>query len=116
MSDLLRMEYINALPQPFIVRFCGDDQWWPVNDFEVGTGMMRIDVCGLLEVKHFSEVMEVKDGDSVTHDPDTFYSDWIDRGPVEDGNIFAMVDLDGQHAIEGFVKHARRQVYRGIAA
>jgi hypothetical protein len=75
MGDVLRMEFINSLPQPFLARFCGDPSWWPVNDFEVGTGLMRIDVCGLLQVKRFSEVMEVRDGDGVSHDPDTFYSE-----------------------------------------
>jgi hypothetical protein len=42
MSDVLRMDYINSLPQPFLVRFCGDkDWWWPVNvsiGVELGTG------------------------------------------------------------------------------
>lgn len=76
-NDVLRMDYINSLPHPFIVRFCGDkDTWWPVNDFEVQTGLMRIDVCGLLQVKSFGEVMEIKDGNFCLHDPETFYSDW----------------------------------------
>lgn len=77
MRDLLRLDYINSLPQPFLVRFYGDKEtWWPVNDLEVQTGLMRIDVCGKLEVKHFGEAAEIRDGDSVIHDPDTFYSDW----------------------------------------
>jgi hypothetical protein len=74
--DVLRMNYINGLPQPFLARFCGDTWWWPVNDFEVETGLMRIDVCGLLQVKSFCEVMEIRDGDGQSHDPDTFYSDY----------------------------------------
>lgn len=75
MTDVLRMDYINSLPQPFLVRFCGDKIWWPVNDFEVSTGIMRIDVCGLLQVKSFGEVMEIRDGAHQTHDPDTFYNE-----------------------------------------
>lgn len=75
MSGLLRMEYINSLPQPFLVRFCGDTIWWPVNDFEVETGLMRIDVCGKLQVKTFGEVMEIRDGANQSHDPDTFYNE-----------------------------------------
>lgn len=74
--DMLRMDYINSLPRPFLVRFWGDTSWWPVNDFEVQTGLMRIDVCGLLQVKSFGEVMEIKDGNLCLHDPETFYSDW----------------------------------------
>jgi hypothetical protein len=73
MSDVLRMDYINGLPQPFLVRFCGDKEWWPVNDFAVETGLMRIDVVGKLQVKRFSEVMEIRDGDHKLHDPDDFY-------------------------------------------
>lgn len=86
MTDVLRMDHINSLPQPFLVRFCGDKWWWPVNDFEVGTGLMRIDVCGLLQVKSFGEVMEIRDGDGTPHDPDSFYLDSLspqDRRPAE---------------------------------
>lgn len=76
MSAVLRMNYINSLPQPFLVRFCGDKSaWWPVYDFEVQTGLMRIDVCGRLQVKRFGEVMEIRDGNDQPHDPDTFYSE-----------------------------------------
>lgn len=75
MADKLRIEYINSLPQPFLVRFCGDKSWWPVNDFEVETALMRIDVCGLLQVKRLAEVMEIKDGDHTLHDPDTFWNE-----------------------------------------
>ncbi len=76
MSDKLRMDYINGLPQPFLARFCGDkDWWWPVYDFEVSTGLIRIDVCGKLQAKSFGEAMEIRDGDGVSHDPDTFYNE-----------------------------------------
>lgn len=81
MADLLRMDYINSLPHPFLARFCGDTSWWPVADFEVETGLMRIDVCGKLQVMRFGEVMEVQDGNGTTHDPDTFYSDYHAGGP-----------------------------------
>ena len=75
MSNLLRMDYINSLPHPFLARFCGDKTWWPVNDFEVETGLMRIDVCGKLQVKMFAEVMGVMDGNFVEQDSDTFYNE-----------------------------------------
>lgn len=81
MSDRLRMDYINSLPQPFLARFCGDADFWPVNDFEVQTALMRIDVCGKLQVMRFSEVMEIKDGDLIAHDPETFWTDWEDAPP-----------------------------------
>lgn len=71
--DMLRMDYINSLPQPFLARFFGDRDLWPVYDFEVQTGLMRIDVCGKMQVMRFGEVAEITDGDGVAHDPDTFY-------------------------------------------
>ncbi|HEX6215279.1 MAG TPA: hypothetical protein VFZ38_10695 [Vicinamibacterales bacterium] len=74
-GDNLDMDYINSLPQPFLVQFYGDSWWWPVNDFEVQTGLMRIDVCGLLQVKHFCEVKTIKDGEHREHDPDDFWTD-----------------------------------------
>lgn len=99
MSDLLRMEYINSLPQPFLARFCGDKNWWrPVHYFEVQTGLMRIDACGLLEVKSFAEVMEIRDGDHVSHDPETFYSDWGQRGPETEHTH--PEDQEAQFAVE----------------
>jgi hypothetical protein len=48
----------------------------PKDDFEVETGMMRIDVCGKLQAMHFGEVMEIRDGDHQAHDPETFYTDF----------------------------------------
>lgn len=86
MSDLLRMDHINSLPQPFLVRFAGDkDWWWPVYDFEVQTGLMRIDVCGKLQVKEFGEVMEIRDGDGKPHDPDSFYLDSLSSQNRQEG-------------------------------
>ena len=74
MADRLRMDHINSLPQPFHAQFCGGP-WWPIYDIDVQTGMMRIDVCGLLEVKHFGEVSALRDADGADHDPDTFYAE-----------------------------------------
>jgi hypothetical protein len=70
------MEYINSLPQPFRVRFVGDAWVWPVIDFEVETGLMRFDVCGIPQARSLSEAAEIIDGDNMTHDPDTFYTDY----------------------------------------
>ena len=75
MSDRLLMDKINSLPQPLFVRFCGDDQRWPVYDIDVQTGLMRIDVVGKIQVKHFGEVMDLFDADLTRHDPDDFYNE-----------------------------------------
>jgi len=73
--DKLRMDYINSLPQPFIAHFYGGDEW-PVNDIEVGTGLLRIDVCGKLQVKHIGDVRFFRDETGVEHDSETFYTDY----------------------------------------
>lgn len=80
MREVLRMEHINSLPQPFLVRFYGDKEWWwPVHDFEVATGLLRIDVCGKLQVKSFYDVAGIRDGDHALHEPETFYVDYEDH-------------------------------------
>lgn len=74
MSDRLRMDYINSLPQPFMVRFYGTkDWWWPVYDIEVQTATLRIDVCGKLQVCDFSDVAEIKDEAGEKHNPDDWW-------------------------------------------
>lgn len=78
MSDVLRMEYINSLPQPFHAKFCGGDEWH-IYDIEVETGLLRIDVVGKLDVREVCEVMYFTDASGVKHDSDTFYSDYDDN-------------------------------------
>ena len=74
MSDLLRIDHINSLPQPFIARLLGGSEW-PVYDIDVETGLLRIDVCGLLEVKHITDVTLFIDAEWVIHDVDSFYNE-----------------------------------------
>jgi len=69
------MEYINSLPQPFIAQLWGGGMW-PVHDIEVQTGLLRVDVCGLLEVMHIRDVRFFRDADGVEHDSESFYSDF----------------------------------------
>jgi hypothetical protein len=73
-ADLLRMDYINSLPQPFVGLFYGGDEW-PIHDIDVETGLLRIDVCGLLQVKHIGDVRSFRDADGGIHDADDFYSE-----------------------------------------
>ncbi len=75
MSDLLRMDHINSLPQPFIAHFCGGDEW-PVYDIDVETGLLRIDVCGLLQIMEIGEVIFFRDLEGIEHDVDSFYRDY----------------------------------------
>lgn len=68
------MDYINSLPQPLFARFGAT--WWPVYDIEVQIGLVRIDVCGKLDIKHIGEVFLFRDANGTEHDPETFYSDY----------------------------------------
>ena len=43
MSNLLRMDYINSLPQPFTaLLYAHADWWWPIYDIAVDAGICRI--------------------------------------------------------------------------
>jgi len=75
MNDLLRLEHINSLPQPFIATFCGGDEW-PVYDIDVETGLLRIDVVGKLQVMDIGEVMHFTDEAGDKHEAETFYCDY----------------------------------------
>ena len=74
--NALRGDYINSLPQPFYVRlYGGKDWWWPVNDIGIDVPLLRIDVCGKLQVVEFSDVAEIKDDAGDFHNPDDWRSD-----------------------------------------
>lgn len=73
MSDLLNIELINSLPQPFWVSENGKDWWWPVHDICVETGMVRIDVSGLLQAGHITDWPYLRDDSQVIHDAYDFY-------------------------------------------
>lgn len=74
MSDLLRMDHINSLPQPFIAHFFGGSEW-PVYDIDVETGLLRIDVVGLLDIKHIGDVKFFRDMAGIEHDAESFYNE-----------------------------------------
>ena len=73
--DKLRIDYINSLPQPFIATFFGNSEW-PVHDIDVQTGLLRIDVCGMLQSEHIGAVKFFTDEAGEKHDAETFYTDW----------------------------------------
>lgn len=71
-TDLLDMAKINALPHPLTAVFAGGDHW-EIHDIDVETGLLRILVCGLLQIKEFSELCGIVDGDFEEHDPGEFF-------------------------------------------
>lgn len=83
MWDLLDIDYINSLPQPLW------DDGWPVYDIDVQSGAYRIDVCGLLEVRHISGCLGMIDSTGKYHYSEDFYLDpecWIKRENVSKYN------------------------------
>ena len=73
-GDLLNGVKFNALPGPVTARMCGGGEWW-IETLDVQTGAMRLDVCGQIDLSHFSEVMILIDINGSTHDPEDF---WLD--------------------------------------
>ncbi len=87
MADLLRMDYINSLPQPFTVRLYGDKDWrWPIYDIEVQTGLVRIDACGKLCIKNIGDFKRFRDDSGAEFLAEAFYSDATpeERAPVDE--------------------------------
>lgn len=87
MSDLLNMAFINSLPQPLYMQEWGDsgDDWlWPVTLICVETGFMQIDVCGIPQSKHISDVKRFKDEAGNWHPVDDFYLEDVQPVPARE--------------------------------
>ena len=77
MTDLLRLDFINTIPQPLWVRQWGRDNFdWPLYDICVLTGLIRIDVCGKLDRLHIGDIAQFKDDAGNIYDSEVFYTDY----------------------------------------
>lgn len=76
MTDLLKLEMINSLPHPLLAHFYGGDKW-EIESIDVGSGLMRVFVCGMLQCMHFGNVKHIEDADRVFHEQDDFYHDTL---------------------------------------
>lgn len=72
MADLLKADFIDSLPQPLIAHLWGGGRW-PVYDISTETGLVRIDVVGMLEIIHIGDIKCIKDDAGVMHEVDDFY-------------------------------------------
>lgn len=76
--DLLDMQYINGLPHPLL-----GEEWggsiWPIYDIDVACGLVRIDVCGKLEVKDIGDFKYFYDDAGEKYRADGFYIDSIEE-------------------------------------
>lgn len=75
MTDLLKMDFINSLPQPLFGSENGKDWWWPIIDIDVQTGLCRIDVMGKSQVKHFTDFKVIRDDAGIERNIDDFYNE-----------------------------------------
>lgn len=73
-NDLLDLDYINSLPQPFIgITLRG--MRWTIHDIEVETGLVRIDVHGMLDFLTISDFRGFIDANGIEHSSDSFFVD-----------------------------------------
>ena len=76
-KDLLRMDYINSLPQPFMACLAAKSgAEYMVENIDVQTGSLRIDVMGQYDVIHICDVKYFIDDDECKHSTDSFFSDY----------------------------------------
>lgn len=75
-TDLLNGGKINALQYPLSVVFYGDTYQWPLYDICIETGLLRINVSGLLDVIEIGDIKAIVDGNGVHHDIDIFFTDY----------------------------------------
>jgi hypothetical protein len=76
MPDLLTLDLINSLPQPFMIRQWGEkDFMWELIDIDVESGLLRFWVCGKTQVGHIGNIAEFRDMNGVVHDSESFYVD-----------------------------------------
>lgn len=77
-NDKLSLAKMNSLPYPLTAVFVGGDEW-QVESIDAETGLMRILVSGMLEVREFAELRSLKDVEGNEHVADLFYTDDIER-------------------------------------
>lgn len=75
MSDILRLDHINSLPQPFIATMLGGS-CYDVELICVETGLMTINVSGMPQNTDIGEVISFTDQNGTVHPMETFFSDY----------------------------------------
>tara|TARA_R110000851_G_scaffold32794_1_gene87707 strand:+ start:88 stop:336 length:249 start_codon:yes stop_codon:yes gene_type:complete len=76
-EDLLRIDYINSFSQPFMACLTvKNGAEYMVENIDVETGFLKIDVMGQYDVIHVSDVKYFIDDDGLFHSSDSFFSDY----------------------------------------
>jgi hypothetical protein len=71
-GDMLDIKKFNLLPGPVTAKMIGGGDYW-IETLDVQTGLMRVDVCGMIDLTEFSMVDWLVDASGEKHDPDDFY-------------------------------------------
>lgn len=74
-GDIINGVKFNALSSPVTAKIAGGGEWW-IESLDVQTGLMRLDICGQIDLCHFCEVIELIDYNGNKYDPDDF---WINE-------------------------------------
>lgn len=75
-KDVLDAEYINSLPQPLW------DRGYQIVNIDVQTGLYKIDVCGMIDIKNLLKIRSIFDGNGNEHLIEDLLTDekhWINR-------------------------------------
>ena len=71
-GDILSMEKFSALPHPIVGKMMGGGEW-EIETVCILTGIMRLNVCGKIDLEDFSMVKTIVDANGDEHDPDDFW-------------------------------------------
>lgn len=72
-GDLLNIEKINRLPHPLAAVMIGSGMNLMIENVCVETGLVRLDVCGRIDIDNFCMIRTIIDGEMNEHNPDDFY-------------------------------------------
>ena len=74
LEDIIDLGKFNSLPSPVTARILSGAEYW-IETLDVQTGLMKIDVCGQVDLTSFAEVLMLIDADGIEHNPDDFWMD-----------------------------------------
>ena len=73
-GDVIRIDEFDKLPAPVTARLLDGGEYW-IESICVETGLMRLDICGLIQIEDFVMVETLIDANDVEHDAEEFLND-----------------------------------------
>lgn len=71
-KDVLDIDKLNKLPQPLAVVMMGGCEC-VIDSICVGTGLMKLNISGMIDRAEFIMIRDLVDAYGVKHDPDDFW-------------------------------------------